>query len=105
MAWLFKRTYDDKNKTYLIYRALISDLQMEFLKKHKSANRFLKNDIKKWVPYKHLIKIEEALNTEFEKLLSEKGKDNRQVINSHYKHLYLTMLILTPARRISFAKI
>ncbi|KAJ1465563.1 hypothetical protein T484DRAFT_3636657 [Baffinella frigidus] len=105
MGWLFKQTYDEKNKTYLIYRALISDLQMEFLKKNKRNNKFSKTDAKKWVPYKHLKKIEETLNLEFEKLLKEKGKDNKAVVNLHYKHLYLSMLILTPTVRGEYKNI
>ena len=48
---------------------------------------------------KNLIKVEEALNIEFEKLLAEKGKDDKSVIQLHYKHLYLSMLILTPTVR------
>ena len=32
MAWLFKNTFDEKNKTYKIYAVLISDLQMKYLK-------------------------------------------------------------------------
>ncbi|KAJ1465052.1 hypothetical protein T484DRAFT_1757667 [Baffinella frigidus] len=99
MAWLFKSTFDEKNKQYLIYRALISDLQYEFLKKTKKANKFTKKDANKWVSFKNLIKVEEALNVEFEKLLAEKGKDNKAVVMLHYKHLYLSMLILSPTLR------
>ena len=47
MSWIFKNTFDEKNKTYKIYAALISDLQMKYLKPLKKSNKITKKDLTK----------------------------------------------------------
>lgn len=67
--------------------------------KTKSANKLSEKDSLRWVSYKNSIKVEEALNIEFEKLSLDKGKGHKSVINWHYQDLYLGMPILTPTVR------
>ena len=55
------------------------------------AHEKSKKDILKWVPFVKLLKVEEALNIEFEKQLELKGKEDKNVIQLHYKHLYLAI--------------
>ena len=69
---------------------------MKYFIELKKADKITEKDLTRLVPFVKLLKVEEKLNIEFEKQIELKGKDDRNVIQLHVKHVYLSMLILTP---------